>query len=156
LRSPTLARGFSPPSTASLFCDIFDNLNLGERIHLPQVSAAQELQIKAQTRLASLMEEKLVRRISAHSSASICASKTARLPTPIPAETGAMPTHEGLRSNDRDGIENRWKPSIQQDEEQAISVGEVNTTTHLPPQYDQLTSERQLNCSLAVLEWRVK
>jgi hypothetical protein len=43
LRSPTLARGFSPPSTASLFCDIFDNLNLGERIHLPQVSAAQEL-----------------------------------------------------------------------------------------------------------------
>jgi hypothetical protein len=30
----------------------------------PQVSAAQELQIKAQTRLASLMEEKLVTRIS--------------------------------------------------------------------------------------------
>jgi len=31
---------------------------------LPQVSAAQELQIKAQIRLASLMEEKLVTRIS--------------------------------------------------------------------------------------------
>jgi hypothetical protein len=31
---------------------------------LPQVSAAQELQIKAQMRLASLMEEKLVTRIS--------------------------------------------------------------------------------------------
>ena len=37
---------------------------LGERIHLPQVSAAQELQVKAQMRLASLMEEKLVTRIS--------------------------------------------------------------------------------------------
>jgi hypothetical protein len=31
---------------------------------LPQVSAAQELQTKAQIRLASLMEEKLVTRIS--------------------------------------------------------------------------------------------
>ena len=31
---------------------------------MPQVSAAQELQIKAQIRLASLMEEKLVTRIS--------------------------------------------------------------------------------------------
>jgi hypothetical protein len=37
-----------------------------------------------------------------------------------------MPTHKGLRSDDRDGIENQWKPSIQLDEEQAISVGEVN------------------------------
>jgi len=31
---------------------------------LPQVTAAQELQIKAEARLASLMEEKLVTRIS--------------------------------------------------------------------------------------------
>jgi hypothetical protein len=31
---------------------------------LPQVSAVQELQVKAQIRLASLMEEKLVTRIS--------------------------------------------------------------------------------------------
>jgi hypothetical protein len=31
---------------------------------LPQVSAAQELQIKAEIRLAALMEEKLVTRIS--------------------------------------------------------------------------------------------
>jgi hypothetical protein len=45
------------PQQQGFFCDIFDNLNLGERIDLPQVSAAQELQIKAQTRLASLMEE---------------------------------------------------------------------------------------------------
>jgi len=31
---------------------------------LPQVTAAQELQIKAEARLAALMEEKLVTRIS--------------------------------------------------------------------------------------------
>jgi hypothetical protein len=71
LRSPNLARGFSPPSTASLFCDIFDNLNLGELIHLPQVGAAQELQIKAQTRPASLMEEKF-------SNANFCSIHLAR------------------------------------------------------------------------------
>ena len=73
-----------------------------------------------------------------------------------PAEAGTMPTHEGLRSDDRDGIENRWKPSIQLDEEQAIPIREMDATAGLSPQYEQLTSERQLNCSLAVLEWRVK
>jgi hypothetical protein len=31
-------------------------------------------------------------------------SKGAGLPTPIPAETGTMPTHERLRSDDRDDI----------------------------------------------------
>jgi hypothetical protein len=73
------------------------------------------------------------------------ASKGPGLPPPVPAETGPVPTHKGLRSNDRDGIEDRWKPSVQLDEEQAISVGEVNTTTHLPSQYDQLTSERGIS-----------
>jgi hypothetical protein len=67
-----------------------------------------------------------------------------------------MPTHNGLRSDDRDAIENRWKPSIQLNEEQAISVGDVKTTTHLSPQYDQLTSERHVLClkSALRLEWR--
>src|SRR5215467_14309309 len=83
-------------------------------------------------------------------------SKGPGLPPPVPAETGPMPTHKGLRSNDRDGIEDRWKPSIQLDEEQTISVGEVNTTTHLPSQYDQLTSEGYVLClkSALRLEWR--
>jgi hypothetical protein len=71
LRSPTLARGFSPPSTASLFCDIFDNLNLGERIHLPQVSAADlegKHEVKADQRvdqflrLRDAIEERASRR----------------------------------------------------------------------------------------------
>jgi hypothetical protein len=69
-----------------------------------------------------------------------------------------MPTHEGLRPDDPDGIEDRWKPSIQLDEGKAISVGEVNTTTHLPPQYYQLTPERHVFClkSALRLEWRGK
>ena len=52
-----------------------------------------------------------------------------------------MPADEG--ADNRDGIEDRWKPSIQLDQEQVIPVGEVNTTTHLPPQYDQLASEQR-------------
>src|ERR1700730_9790242 len=57
--------------------------------------------------------------------------------------------------DDRDGIENRWKPSIQLDEEEATSVCEVNTTTHLPPEYDQLMSEHHVLClkSALRLEW---
>jgi hypothetical protein len=38
-----------------------------------------------------------------------------------------MPTHDGLGPDDRDGLEDRWKPSIQLDEEQAISVRELDT-----------------------------
>jgi hypothetical protein len=59
-QSAAVARDFSQQS---FFCNNFHSLNW-ERIHLPQLTAAQELQIKAQKRLASLMEEKLVTRIS--------------------------------------------------------------------------------------------
>src|SRR5258708_25142608 len=40
------------------------------------------------------------------------ASKRAGFPTPVPTEAGSMPTYESLRSDDRDGLEDRWKPSI--------------------------------------------
>src|SRR5260221_7220412 len=33
-----------------------------------------------------------------------------------------MPTYEGLGPDDRDGLENRWKPSIQHNQEQAIPI----------------------------------
>ena len=42
-------------------------------------------------------------------------SKGAGFPTPVLAEAGPMPADEGLRTDNRDGTENRWKPSIQQD-----------------------------------------
>jgi hypothetical protein len=61
--SSALARGFSPAQRQGFFV-IFSTVWIRQRIHLPQVTAAQELQIKAEARLASLMEEKLVTRIS--------------------------------------------------------------------------------------------
>jgi hypothetical protein len=44
-------------------------------------------------------------------------SKRARLPTPIVAKAGPMPTDEGLGTDDRDDLQDRRKPSIQLDKE---------------------------------------
>src|SRR5206468_11227950 len=79
------------------------------------------------------------------------ASKRARFPTPVPAEAGSMPTNKGLRSDDRDGLQDRWKPSIQVDQEHAIPVREVDTTTRFPLQHDQLMSERRVLCLKSAL-----
>ena len=57
---------------------------------------------------------------------------------------GPMPTHEGLGADDRDGLEDRRKPSIQLDQEQAIAVRELDATAHPPLQHDQLMSEHRI------------
>src|SRR5213083_3162722 len=60
------------------------------------------------------------------------------------AKAGPMPTHQGLRSDDRDGPEHRWKPSIQQDQEQAIPICEPDATPHPALQHNQLMTERRI------------
>src|SRR6266481_3742712 len=71
------------------------------------------------------------------------ASKRAGFPPPVPTEAGPMPTYESLGTDDRDGLEDRWKPSIQLDQEQAIPIRELNATAHPPLQHNQLMSERR-------------
>jgi hypothetical protein len=61
-------------------------------------------------------------------------SQGSGFPTSVPAEAGTMPTHEGLGPDDRDYPQDRRKPSIQLDQEQAIVVCELDATSHLPPQ----------------------
>src|SRR5262245_24859044 len=39
----------------------------------------------------------------------------------------AMPTHESLGPDDRDGLEDGRKPAIQHDQEQAIAIGELDS-----------------------------
>src|SRR6266487_1095489 len=78
-------------------------------------------------------------------------SKGAGFPTPVQTEAGAMPADEGLRSDDRDGIQDRWEPSIQLDQEQAIAVGELDATAHPPLQHNQLMSERRVLCLKSAL-----
>ena len=70
------------------------------------------------------------------------ASQVARFSTPVAAKTSAMPAHNGLCPDDRDGLEDRRKPAIQLDEEQAIAVREMDPTAHLAPQHSQLMAER--------------
>jgi hypothetical protein len=79
------------------------------------------------------------------------ASKGAGFPPPVPTEAGPMPTHESLGPDDRDGPEDRWKPSIQLDQEQAIPIRELNATAHPPLQHNQLMSERRVLCRKSVL-----
>jgi hypothetical protein len=62
-----------------------------------------------------------------------------------------MPSHQGLGPDDRDGLEDRWKPSIQLDQEQAISVRELDTTANPPLQHNQLISERSVLCLKSTL-----
>src|SRR6266446_5340842 len=62
------------------------------------------------------------------------ASKAAGFPPPISPEAGPVPAHQGLRPDDRDGLEDRWKPSIQHDQEQAIPIRELDATAHPPPE----------------------
>ena len=72
------------------------------------------------------------------------ASKGAGFPTPVMAKASPMPTHQGLRSDDSDGPEHRWKPSIQQDQEQAIPICELDATPHPALQHNQLMTERRV------------
>src|SRR5262249_8275957 len=70
------------------------------------------------------------------------ASQVPRFPTPIAAKTGTMPAHQRLGPDDRDHLEDRRKPAIQLDEEQAIAVRELDPTADLPLQHNQLLPER--------------
>src|SRR5947199_10798641 len=69
------------------------------------------------------------------------ASKGAGFPPPISPEAGSVPAHQGLRPDDREGLEDRWKPSIQHDQEQAIPIRELDAISHPPLQYNHLISE---------------
>src|SRR5260370_24562340 len=57
----------------------------------------------------------------------------------------------GFRCPERDGIQDRWEPSIQLDQEQAIAVGELDATAHPPLQHNQLMSERRVLCLKSAL-----
>src|SRR5258708_924659 len=53
-----------------------------------------------------------------------------------------MPTNQRLGTDDREDLQDRWKPAIQLDEEPAIAVCEFDAPAQLAPQNDQLMSER--------------
>src|SRR5258706_9919905 len=66
-------------------------------------------------------------------------SLRARLPTPVAAKTGPVPSHERLGPDDCENLQDRWKPAIQLDKEPAIIVREPDVTTlgRAPTEGDQ-------------------
>jgi hypothetical protein len=68
----------------------------------------------------------------------------ARLPSPVPAKSRPVPPQEGLRTHDDDGFQDRGKPPIQLDKEQAIAIREPDPFAHLTPQDNQLLSKRRV------------
>src|SRR5215471_1523125 len=68
----------------------------------------------------------------------------ARLPTPVAAKSGSVPTHERLRPDDRENLQDCWKPAIQLDKEPAIMVLEPDATMQRAPQDNQLMSKHRV------------
>jgi hypothetical protein len=71
-------------------------------------------------------------------------SPWARLPTPVAAKAGSVPTHEPLGPDDCENLQDFWKPTIQLDKEQAIVVREPDATMQPAPQDIQLMSKRRV------------
>src|ERR1700694_548317 len=83
-------------------------------------------------------------------------SQWARLPTPVAAKAGPMPTHERLGPDDCENLQDRRNPAVQLDEEPAIMVREPDATMRPAPQDIQLMSKhRVLSLKPQLrLEWR--
>ena len=67
-----------------------------------------------------------------------------------------MPTHERLGADDRENVQDRWKPAIQMNQEPAVVVRQPDPALHLTPQNDQLMAENRVFCLKPGLrlEWR--
>src|SRR5215831_5129041 len=71
-------------------------------------------------------------------------SSWARLPTPITAKSGSVPTHERLGPNDCEDPQDCWKQAINLDKEPAIMVRELNATTRPAHQDNHLMSKHRV------------
>ena len=60
-------------------------------------------------------------------------SQWTRFPTPIVAKARPMPAHKGFGTDDREDLQDRWKPAIQLDKEPAVVVRELSADVHLTP-----------------------
>src|SRR3984893_15520087 len=68
----------------------------------------------------------------------------ARLPTPVAAKAGPMPTHERLGPDDREDLQDRRNPAVELDKEPAIIVRKPDATMQLTPQDHQLMSKHRV------------
>src|SRR6267143_909288 len=83
-------------------------------------------------------------------------SQWERLPTPVAAKAGPVPTHECLGPDDCENLQDRRKPAIELDKEPAIMVREPDATRQPTPHDIQLMSKRRVLSFKPQLrlEWR--
>src|SRR6266481_6734218 len=83
-------------------------------------------------------------------------SQWERLPTPVAAKAGPVPTHECLGPDDCENLQDRRKPAIELDKKPAIMVREPDATRQPTPHDIQLMSKhRVLSFKPQLrLEWR--
>ena len=74
------------------------------------------------------------------------ASRISGLPAPISAKPDPVPADDGLRAHDGDGLEDRRKYAIQQDEEEAVAIGELDATAYFALQQDELLPQSGILC----------
>src|SRR5207253_8955559 len=67
-----------------------------------------------------------------------------RLPTPVAAKAGSVPTHERLGPDDCENQQDRWKRAIQLDKEPAITLRKLDTTMQPAPEDRQLMSKQRV------------
>src|SRR5450631_4019032 len=81
-----------------------------------------------------------------------------RLPTPVAAKAGPVPTHECLRPDDCENLQDRRKPAIELDQEPAIMVREPDATMQPTPHDNQLMPKQRVLSlkSQLRLEWRAQ
>src|ERR1700694_3710292 len=96
------------PSSSSFAVDAWRTPKLVLRAHLPDQRAQFHLDSRAP-------------------------SPRVRCPTPIATKAGPMPPHHRFRLDNRNDLQDRWKPSIHLDEETAVVVGKLGSAPHLAP-----------------------
>jgi hypothetical protein len=67
-----------------------------------------------------------------------------RLPTPVAAKAGPMPTNERLGPDDREDLQDRRNPAVELDKEPAIIVRKPDATMQPTPQDHQLMSKHRV------------
>src|SRR5258708_3485559 len=67
-----------------------------------------------------------------------------RLPTPLHAKAGPMPTNERLGPDDREDLQDRRNPAVELDKEPAIIVRKPDATMQLTPQDHQLMPKHRV------------
>src|SRR5208337_2367447 len=75
---------------------------------------------------------------------------------PITTKAGPMPTHQRLRTDDGEDVQDRREPSVELDEKPTVGVRQPRPILHLAPQNNALLPERcilRLKSALR-LEWR--